>query len=97
MPNNDKKVKKFKIVDKSEEKQNIFTKGKEKSKRSIVTGRICSTFKLEKLLDIRKKIGMYNIEGKVKKIFLICENIEIYLRFKEYKKTDNKIWLEEKE
>jgi hypothetical protein len=94
---NSKKFKKFKIVDKSEEKQDILTKGKEKSKRSIVTGRICSTFKIDKLMDIRKKIGINISESKMKKIFLICENIEIYLRYKEYTKNDNTIWFEDKE
>ena len=88
-----KYIKKFKIVDKSSE-EGILTKEKKLSKRSIITGRICSTFQIGKLLELRKKIGMYNIEGK-RRIEFICEDIEIYLRFKNLLNDDDKVWFEE--
>jgi hypothetical protein len=85
-------IKKFKIVDKSIEEE-IFTKEKQKSKRSIITGRICSTFQAPKLLEIRKKIGMYDLIGK-KGIDYICKNLELYFRYKNLM-DKNTIWLEE--
>ena len=88
-----KYIKKFKIVDKSSE-EGILTKEKKLSKRSIITGRICSTFQIGKLLELRKKINMYNIEGK-RRIEFICEDIEIYMRFKKLINDDDKIWFEE--
>ena len=88
-----KDIKKFKIVDKSIEEQ-ILTKEKQKSKRSIITGRICSTFKAPNLLEIRKKIGMYDIQGK-KGINFICEDLELYFRYKNL--MSNLIYLEETE
>ena len=89
-----KDIKKFKIVDKSIEEQ-ILTKEKQKSKRSIITGRICSTFKAPNLLEIRKKIGMYDIQGK-KGINFICEDLELYFRYKNLTNS-NLIYLEETE
>ena len=87
-----KDVKKFKIVDKSIEEE-ILTKEKQKSKRSIITGRICSTFQAPKLLEIRKKLGMYDIIGK-KGIDFICKDLELYFRYKNLIKS-NLIYLEE--
>jgi hypothetical protein len=89
-----KDIKKFKIVDKSIEEQ-ILTKEKQKSKRSIITGRICSTFKAPNLLEIRKKIGMYDIQSK-KGINFICEDLELYFRYKNLM-DNNLIYLEETE
>ena len=85
-----KEIKKFKIIDKSLEEE-ILTKEKKKSKRSIITGRMCSTFEYSKLLDIRKKVGMYKIIEK-KRIEFLCEDLEIYFRYKELLNDDNKIW-----
>jgi hypothetical protein len=85
-----KQEKKFKIIDKSFEEE-ILTKEKKKSKRSIITGRMCSTFEYSKLLDIRKKVGMYKINEK-KRIEFLCEDLEIYFRYKELLNDDNKIW-----
>ena len=89
-----KDIKKFKIVDKSIEEQ-ILTKEKQKSKRSIITGRICSTFKAPNLLEIRKKIGMYDIHSK-KGINFICEDLELYFRYKNLM-DNNLIYLAETE
>jgi len=89
------KNKKFKIIDKSSEEE-VYTKEKEKSKRSIIKGRICGTFNINQLLELRKKLGLYEIDSK-KKIIFICNNLEIYLRYCELMKKDNKIWFEEKE
>jgi superfamily II DNA or RNA helicase len=87
-----KDIKKFKIVDKSVEEE-ILTKEKQISKRSIITGRICSTFQVSKLLEIRKKIGMYDFQVK-KGIDFICKDLELYFRYKNL--MNNKlIYLEE--
>ena len=87
-----KDIKKFKIVDKSIEEE-ILTKEKQKSKRSIITGRICSTFQAPKLLEIRKKVGLYNLIGK-KGIDFICKDLELYFRYKNLI-NNNLLWLEE--
>ena len=89
-----KDIKKFKIVDKSIEEE-ILTKEKQKSKRSIITGRICSTFQAPKLIEIRKKIGMYDIRGK-KGIYFICKDLELYFRYKNLM-NGNLIYLKETE
>jgi len=92
--NNKKYSKKFKIVDKSFEEK-ILTKEKEKSKRTIITGRQCSTFEKKKLLEIRDKIGMYKYESSHKIIIeYMCIDIEIFFRFKQKLNLDNKIWFE---
>jgi hypothetical protein len=88
--NYSKKINKFKIVDKSVE-ENIFTKEKQKSKRSIITGRICSTYQVNKLNEIRKIIGLPKFESK-KKVDYYCEELEIYFRYKQLLSKDNKIW-----
>ena len=85
-----KKIRIFKIIDKSIE-GDILTKEKQKSKRSIVTGRICSTFQAPKLLEIRDKIGMYKVDTK-RRIDFICEDLEIYFRYNELLNTGNKTW-----
>lgn len=91
--NIDKKINKFKIVDKSVE-ENIMTKGKQKSKRSIITGRICSTYQASKLNEIKKIIGLNKYETK-RKIDFLCEELEIYFRYKQLLNNDNKIWFVE--
>lgn len=88
--NKTKDYKTFKIVDKSIE-EFVLTKDKKKSKRSIITGRTCSTFQFNKLIEIRDKIGMYKINNKYK-IDFICQDLEIYLRYKNLLNSDNKIW-----
>ena len=88
-----KNLKIFKIIDKSLE-EIILTKEKKKSKRSIITGRICSTFQINKLIEIRDKIGMYKLDSK-KRIDFICEDLEIYFRYKSIINNDNKIWFED--
>lgn len=88
-----KDTKKFKIIDKSIEEE-VLTKEKQKSKRSIITGRICSTFQVNKLKEMREKIGMYELEGK-RGIEFICKDLEIYFRYNKLLNVDNKVWLEE--
>jgi superfamily II DNA or RNA helicase len=85
-----KNIKKFKIIDKSVE-ENIFTKEKQKSKRSIITGRTCSTYHVDKLNEIRTILGLYEYTGKRKREFY-CEELEIYFRYKQLLNNDNKIW-----
>ena len=87
-----KYTKKFKIIDKAFEEK-ILTKEKEKSKRTIITGRECKTFQKDKLLEIRERIGMYKYE-LAPKIESICVDMEIYFRFKQKLHSDNKIWFE---
>jgi hypothetical protein len=87
-----KNIYKFKIVDKSSE-EDVLTREKKKSKRSIITGRICSTFQIGKLIEIRDKIGMYKINGK-RRIEFICEDLEIFFRFKNLINNDDKIWFD---
>jgi hypothetical protein len=90
---NKNKYKEFKIIDKSLEEE-ILTKDKKKSKRSIITGRTASSFKIPQLLEIRDKVGMYKIDGK-RKIDFICEDLEIYFRYNQLINKDNKIWFED--
>ena len=85
-----KHTKIFKIVDKSVE-EIVLTKDKKESKRSIITGRTCSTFQFNKLLELRNKVGMYKINVKYK-IDFICEDLEIYFRYNNLLNTNNKIW-----
>jgi hypothetical protein len=89
------KDKKLKIIDKSIE-TDVLTKDKKISKRSIITGRVCTTYHSTKLLEIRKIIGLEKTDLK-KKIDDYCQEIEIYLRFKELIKDNNKIWFIEPE
>ena len=79
-------TKKFKIVDKTKEKQATTFENK-KSKRSIVTGRVCSTFKKE---DIKYVIDNLKIKFplEIKNKGRLCFFIELYMRSK--KKIDNK-------
>ena len=88
-----KDIKKFKIVDKSIEEE-VLTREKQKSKRSLITGRICSTFQVPKLLELRKKLGMYDIKDK-KGIDFICIDLELYFRYKNLTQN-NIIYFEEK-
>jgi superfamily II DNA or RNA helicase len=83
----------FKIVDKSLEEV-VLTKEKKTSKRSIIKGRICSTFQINKLIEIREKINMYKFDGK-KRVDFICEDLEIYFRYKSIINNSNKIWFED--
>lgn len=86
---------KFKILDNSISIDGIVTKAGKISKRAIVKGRVCSTYDINQLFKIRDQLGMIKSEkdSKVKKDF-ICEDIEIYLRFNNYLKKDDKLWFE---
>jgi len=81
----------FKIVDKSMENE-IFTKNKKISKRSIIKGRMCETLQTNKLIELRNKLGMYKIEGKKRNSF-ICEDIQIYFRYMNFV-NKKLIWIE---
>ena len=54
---------------------------------------MCSSFQFEKLLELREKIGLYKFTDK-KMIKYICNDIEIYLRYKNLINTNNKIWFD---
>ena len=90
--NDKKKTKEFKIVNKSQEDE-ILTKEYKISKRSIISGRVCKTFNSEELNMIRNKLKMYPYTEK-KAIKFICNDIQIYLRYKELTDTKN-IWVED--
>jgi len=91
----DSKDLKFKILDNSITINSIVTKAGKISQRAIVKGRVCSTYDMDQLFKIREQLGMfkYDKDSKVKKDF-ICDDIEIYLRFNNYLKKDQKIWFE---
>jgi hypothetical protein len=81
----------FKIVDKSSEEE-VFTKNKKISKRSLIKGRMCETFQASKLIELRKKLSMYEISTKKKNSF-ICEDIQIFFRYMNYV-NPKYIWVE---
>jgi hypothetical protein len=87
-----KDVKYFKILDKILEEL-ILTKNKKKSKRSAIKGRMCTTFNIPKLLEIRKRVGLYDMKTK-KGINYICNNLEIYFRYQNLI-DKNTIWFED--
>ncbi len=77
----DEKEGKFKLVNKEEETGVKTTKG-EKSIRSIKSGRDCDSFQIPILKSYRKVLDLYNLTSKKKRDFL-CEDLQIYLRFKQ--------------
>jgi hypothetical protein len=82
----------FKIIDKSKE-DIIYTYQKKISKRTKISGRECATFNISSLLNIRKILGLYDLKIKYKREY-ICNNIEIYLRYKQLIEKNNVIWFE---
>ena len=84
------KIKKFKIIDKSLEEE-IYTKDKKISKRTLITGRDCSTYQVSQLESLRRKMDLYEFNSK-RKIQFICNDLEIFLRYKQYIETKNIIW-----
>ena len=77
--------------DKSSEEE-VFTKNKKISKRSLIKGRMCETFQTSKLIELREKLGMYKISTKKKNSF-ICEDIQIFFRYMNYI-NKKYIWIE---
>jgi Type III restriction enzyme, res subunit/Helicase conserved C-terminal domain len=80
----------FKIVDKSKERGAVTTEMK-KSKRSEVTGRVCSTFYLGQLIDLFKELHIQVKQLKIKKV-LYCFLLEWYLREYQESKKNNMSW-----
>ena len=80
----------FQILDNSLYR-NVITQKNKVSKRSIITGRVCSTYKIKSILEIHKKLNIEKHKNKKTKIFL-CNEIEIYLFINQYNKTKNKKW-----
>jgi hypothetical protein len=70
--------------------ENLFIKNKENfpSKRSIIKGRVCSSFKLNYLNEIRNKIGMHEFDLK-RSVVATCIDIELFLRYKQIKNNNN--------
>ncbi len=61
------------------------------SLRSEITGRVCSTFNITELIEIRSLLTSDEISIKKKKTF-ICNEIEFLLRLYNFINKDNKIW-----
>ncbi len=71
---------KFKIADKRKERGQKKATG-EASQRAIVSGRVCSTYPVKDISEIR---GALNLgEWKTSKRGDLCNNIEIYLRYQQ--------------
>ena len=87
-----KYIKKFKIVNKYIEDDVEFEKEKKKSKRSQITGRVCSSFHKPELIDILTTLKIDLASDKKKKIGYICEYLEIYFRYNQYLMKNNKNW-----
>lgn len=86
-----KNERKFKIIDKTKEEK-ILTQKLEASKRAQYTGRACSFYQKPELLSLRKKLDLYDLKNKKFKIDVLCNNIEITLRYYQLNKKDNKTW-----
>ena len=80
----------FQIIDNSTYKD-ILTQEKKVSKRSIITGRTCTSMNLTIFKDLYLKLGLTPHIKKRTKNF-ICNEVEIFLYINEYNKIDNKKW-----
>ena len=81
----------FKIVDNSKTVP-IYTKSGDISSRTIITGRVCSSYKIPQILKMYEDMGgTFSFHEKDTKGF-ICHNMELYLRVCDYLKVDNKLW-----
>ena len=69
---------KLKIVD-NRKYTEALTLGKKRSKRSLITGRICLTFTINTLLSIAKTLNVKDISIKNRDV--LCFYIEILLRY----------------
>lgn len=69
----------FQIIDKKKFIEAI-TIAQKRSKRSEITGRICSTYKIEELNEIKEILGIKSIHKAKKNT--ICWELEFYFRFK---------------
>jgi len=91
MENSQKDIEKlFKIVDKSKDKGAITIEMK-KSKRSEITGRICSTFYLGQLNDLFKELKVHVENLKIKKE-MYCFLLEWILRNYQKERKNGKLW-----
>ena len=88
----EKNTKVFKIINTFME-QKLLTKESKESRRSQQKGQRCTSYSLDQLEDIRKKLNMYHYSDRSKrqKDFL-CMDIQLYLRCKQLQNADNKIW-----
>ena len=82
---------KFKLIDQTKSK-NALTVNYKESKRSIITGRVCTTFKIDVLNNITRILKIkYDNKSKIN----ICNLIELTLRQKQYTSTSPQIWFDE--
>jgi len=81
----------FKILD-NRKTVPIYTKSGDISSRTVITGRVCSSYKIPQILVMYKDVGgNFTFYEKDTKGF-VCHNLEIYLRMCDYMKVDNKLW-----
>jgi hypothetical protein len=83
----------FKLVNREAEK-GVLTKEKKVSVRAMSRGHDCATYKVPEIMDFRRRLNLYMVEGVLKRDFL-CHDIEIYLRYQqeiEKKKNGNKLY-----
>ena len=81
--------KNLKIIDKRKY-TGARTLTKRKSKRSEITGRICSTYNIDDLIEILKYLNIKGLSNKKKSS--LCFYIEILLRYNNYKKDKTYIY-----
>ena len=81
--------KQFKIVNKTKYKESMTVNYKE-SKRSMITGRTCSTFEISNLLTLLKYLGYKQSKYKSKKD--LCHYIQLILRKNQEENKNNRIW-----
>mgnify|MGYP001254790766 CR=1 FL=1 len=90
------KLNKFKIVDKTKDKD-IITKDKKTSKRTQQTGRECLTYEIKVLTNIinilLNKSNIFNINNILPRKKTLCVAIEIILRYYNVIKLNKKVWL----
>ncbi len=81
----------FKLINREAEK-GILTKEKKISVRAMSRGHDCATYKVPEIMDFRRRLNLYLVEGVLKRDFL-CHDIEIYLRYQQEieKKTNGKV------
>jgi hypothetical protein len=89
---NKKKEVIFSIIDRKKYKT-AYTLDERKSLRTEITGRVCETYNLETIHDIRSEIKMKDAEHRNKKPSL-CLEIEFFMRYKN-NIDDTKKWIED--
>jgi hypothetical protein len=80
----------FKILDKTKEKGALTTEMKA-SRRSEITGRVCHTYKRERLQEIAEYLEIKDL-NKITRIDMVCIYIELALRINDAMRKDSRRW-----